>query len=178
MYVAHISNMHCSLPVISLLTCCQKEVLKACTCLYSQAARHSGILPPPPPPGDEHFLAYKREVCNRYSNYLLVHCASTADRIAKVYAIVASQFCIASDSLLHYYIKFAWLHNLTNAQTFAWVCKLFKIGHVSYHFTSIFIAKTEKKCFAKEQTFAWMYKTLHEKHEMHKYAQMHKIYIR
>ena len=35
-----------SLPVISLLTCCQKEVLKACTCLYSQAARHSGILPP------------------------------------------------------------------------------------------------------------------------------------
>ena len=47
-HVAYISIMHCSLPVISLLTCCQKEVLKACTCLYSQAARHSGILPPPP----------------------------------------------------------------------------------------------------------------------------------
>ena len=55
-----------SLPVISLLTCCQKEVLKACICLYSQAARHSGILPPPPSghkhylsnvPGLEHFLA-------------------------------------------------------------------------------------------------------------------------
>ena len=43
--------MHCSLPVISLLTCCQKEVLKACTCLSSQGARHFGILPPPPPPG-------------------------------------------------------------------------------------------------------------------------------
>ena len=39
-----ISIMHCSLPVISLVTCCQKEVLKACTCLYSQATRHSGIL--------------------------------------------------------------------------------------------------------------------------------------
>ena len=39
-----------SLPVISLLICCQKEVLKACTCcLCSQAARHSGISPPPPP---------------------------------------------------------------------------------------------------------------------------------
>ena len=41
-----------SLPVISLLTCCQKEVLKACTCLYRQA--------------------YQREVCNQYSNCLLV----------------------------------------------------------------------------------------------------------
>ena len=84
-----------SLPVISLLTCCQKEELKACTCLYSQAARHSGILlppgmstiwlmsqglstfwlrtpPPSPPPGDEHLLVYQREVCNRYSNCLLV----------------------------------------------------------------------------------------------------------
>ena len=84
-----------SSPVISLLTCCQKEVLKACTCLYSQAARHSGILPPPllgmstiwlmsqgmstfwlrtcpPPPGDELFLAYQREVCNRYLNCLFV----------------------------------------------------------------------------------------------------------
>ena len=58
--------MHCSLPVISLLTCYQKKVMKACICvislltcyqkkvvkacicLYSQAARHSGILPPPP----------------------------------------------------------------------------------------------------------------------------------
>ena len=49
MHVAYISIMHCFLPVISLLTCCQKEVLKACTCLYSQATRHSGI--PPPPPG-------------------------------------------------------------------------------------------------------------------------------
>ena len=48
MHVAYISIMHCSLPVISLLICCQKEVLKACTCLYSQAARHSGVLPPPP----------------------------------------------------------------------------------------------------------------------------------
>ena len=61
MQVAYISNMHCSLPVISLFTYCQKEVLKACTCLYSQAARHSGILPPPPPsynvPGLEHFPA-------------------------------------------------------------------------------------------------------------------------
>ena len=47
MQVAYISIMYCSLPVISLLTCCQKEVLKACTCLYSQAARHSGIYPPP-----------------------------------------------------------------------------------------------------------------------------------
>ena len=46
--VAHISIMHCSLPVISLLTCCQKEVLESCICLYSQATRHSGILPPPP----------------------------------------------------------------------------------------------------------------------------------
>ena len=80
----YLSIMHCSLPVISLLTCCQKEVLKACTCLYSQAARHSGILSPPsghkhyladvpglehflakdppPPPGHEHFLAYQCEV--------------------------------------------------------------------------------------------------------------------
>ena len=40
-----ISIMHYSLPAISLLTCCEKEVLK-----YSQAARHSGILPPPPAP--------------------------------------------------------------------------------------------------------------------------------
>ena len=48
MQVAYISILHCSLPVISLLTCCQKELLKACTCLYSQGARHSGILPPPP----------------------------------------------------------------------------------------------------------------------------------
>ena len=52
MQVAYISIMHCSLPVISLLTCCQKEVLEACICLYSQVARHYGILltPPPPPP--------------------------------------------------------------------------------------------------------------------------------
>ena len=58
MQVAYISIMHCSLPVVSLLTCCQKEVLKACTCLYSQAARHSGnITPPPPPPRNGHFLA-------------------------------------------------------------------------------------------------------------------------
>ena len=63
MQVAYISIMHCFLPVISLLTCCQKEVRKACTCLYSQAARHSGILPPPGMnttwangPGLEHFL--------------------------------------------------------------------------------------------------------------------------
>ena len=59
--VSYISIMHCSLPVISLLTYCQKEVLKACTCLYSQAARHSWILPPPPPPsGHEHFLAHSK----------------------------------------------------------------------------------------------------------------------
>ena len=44
-----------------LLTCYQsahmwsKEVLKACTCLYSQAARHSGILPPE---GNGQFLAH------------------------------------------------------------------------------------------------------------------------
>ena len=44
MQVAYISIMHCSLPVISLLTCCQKEVQKAYICLHSQAARHSGIL--------------------------------------------------------------------------------------------------------------------------------------
>ena len=57
MQVAYISIMHCSLPVISLLTCCQEDALKACTCLYSQAARHSGILPPPPPPlQDGHFF--------------------------------------------------------------------------------------------------------------------------
>ena len=81
-----------------LLTCYQsahllsKEVLKACTCLYSQTARHSGILPHTSghkhflanvpglehflakehPPGHEHFLAYQHEVCNRYSNCLLV----------------------------------------------------------------------------------------------------------
>ena len=53
--VPYISIMHCSLPVISLLICCQKELLKACTCLYSQAARHSGILPPPS--GNKHYLA-------------------------------------------------------------------------------------------------------------------------
>ena len=29
--------MHCSLPVISLLTCCQEEEVEACTCLYSLA---------------------------------------------------------------------------------------------------------------------------------------------
>ena len=33
--------------IISLLTCGQKEVLKACTCSFSRAARHSAILPPP-----------------------------------------------------------------------------------------------------------------------------------
>ena len=48
--------MDCSLHVISLLTCCQKEELEACTCLYSQAARHSGK-EPPPPPGHEHFVS-------------------------------------------------------------------------------------------------------------------------
>ena len=65
MHVAYTSIMHCSLPVISLLTCCQKEVLKACTCLYIQAARYSGILSPPSRhehyltnvPGLEHFMA-------------------------------------------------------------------------------------------------------------------------
>ena len=31
--IAYISIMHCSLPVISLLTCCQKEVLESCICL-------------------------------------------------------------------------------------------------------------------------------------------------
>ena len=46
--VAYISIIHYSLPVISLLTCCQKEALNTCTCLYSQAERHSEILPPPP----------------------------------------------------------------------------------------------------------------------------------
>ena len=41
--------MHCSLHVISLITCCQKEELEACTYLYSQAARHPGkVLPAPP----------------------------------------------------------------------------------------------------------------------------------
>ena len=59
--VAFISIMHCSLHVISLLTCCQREVLNACTCLYSQAAMHFGILPLVPylanVPGLEHFLA-------------------------------------------------------------------------------------------------------------------------
>ena len=35
--------------VISPLTCCQKEELQACTCLYSHPARHSGKQPPPPP---------------------------------------------------------------------------------------------------------------------------------
>ena len=92
----NISECHAiSLPVISLLTYCLKEVLKACACLHSQAVRHSGTLAPPPqgmdtiwlmsqgmstfwlrtppPPGDEHFLAYQREVCNRYSNWLLLY---------------------------------------------------------------------------------------------------------
>ena len=41
-------HKHHALPVISLLTCCQKEVPNACICLYSQAAKHSGILPPTP----------------------------------------------------------------------------------------------------------------------------------
>ena len=88
MQVAYINIMHCSLPVIIMFNCCQKEVLKACTCLYSQGARHSGILPPPPrawafwlmsqgflakdPPGHEHILAYQCKVCNRYLNCLLV----------------------------------------------------------------------------------------------------------
>ena len=44
------------LPVISLLTCCQKEVLEACICLYSQAARYSGILQTE----HEHFLAHSK----------------------------------------------------------------------------------------------------------------------
>ena len=58
MQVPYISIMHCSLPVISLLTCYQKEVMKACTFLYSQAARHTGVLTPPPhPPRHEHYLA-------------------------------------------------------------------------------------------------------------------------
>ena len=56
---AWLTIMHCSLPVISLLTCCQKETLEACICLYSQAARHSGILAPPSF-GHEHFLAYSK----------------------------------------------------------------------------------------------------------------------
>ena len=55
MQVPYISITHCSLPVFSLLNCCQKEVLAK---------------DPPPPPGKEHFLAYQREVCNRYSKVM------------------------------------------------------------------------------------------------------------
>ena len=44
----YISIMHCSLPVISLLTCYQKEGIEACT------------LNPPPPSGHEHFLAHSK----------------------------------------------------------------------------------------------------------------------
>ena len=58
-----VPTKHCCLHVISLLTCCQKEELETCTCLYSHAARHSGKLPPPPPhthlpTGDEHFVTH------------------------------------------------------------------------------------------------------------------------
>ena len=40
--------MNCSLPVISLLTCCQKGELEAYTSLYSQSAMHSGKVHPFP----------------------------------------------------------------------------------------------------------------------------------
>ena len=75
MQVAYINIMHCSLPVCS--PCCQKEALKACTRLYSQAARHSGILPPS---ANGHFLAHSKlyigttVVCNEQSRFELPHC--------------------------------------------------------------------------------------------------------
>ena len=47
-YLAQASCIaHYLLAVCSLVV--KKEVQKTCTCLYSRAARHSGILPPPPP---------------------------------------------------------------------------------------------------------------------------------
>ena len=101
MQVAYISIIHCSLSVIILLTCCQKEVLKACILgYYPPPSRNEHYLASDP--GLEHFLAkdpplgisslgfppktgacyalwspflwfiYQREVYNRYSNCLFV----------------------------------------------------------------------------------------------------------
>ena len=95
MQVTYISIMHCSLLVISLLICCQKEILRLAPAYivklqgilgyYPLPSWHKHYLanvpglenflakdPPVPPPRHEHFLAYQREVCNRYSNCLHV----------------------------------------------------------------------------------------------------------
>ena len=66
---------------ISLLTCFQMEVLKACICSHSQGANHSWILhpcpPPPPPPRHGPFWANSKSdigitaACGEQSRFLL-----------------------------------------------------------------------------------------------------------
>ena len=68
------SIMHLSWCLISLLTCCQKEVLRL---VSAYIVKLQGILgyysPPPPSSGHEHFLAHSKSVTNRDSNCLLVY---------------------------------------------------------------------------------------------------------